>query len=86
MTFVGPLLGRLSVVTAYLAFAFVGAIVPASPANVFATPSATGAAPAQSASDLTISAQAQPTPAQPTSPATARARRTEKIRRRNPPA
>ena len=27
MTFVGPLLSRLSVVTAYLAFAFVGAIV-----------------------------------------------------------
>jgi hypothetical protein len=27
MTFVGPFLGRLSVVTAYLAFAFVGAIV-----------------------------------------------------------
>jgi hypothetical protein len=27
MTFVGPLLGRLSVVAAYLAIAFVGAIV-----------------------------------------------------------
>ena len=27
MTFVGPLLSRLSVVIAYLAFAFVGAIV-----------------------------------------------------------
>jgi len=54
-----------------LAVWLVCAIVPASPANVFATPSATGAAPAQSASDLTISAQAQPTPAQPTSPATA---------------
>jgi hypothetical protein len=27
MTFVGPLLSRLSVVTAYVAFAFVGAIV-----------------------------------------------------------
>jgi hypothetical protein len=27
MTFVGPLVGKLSVVAAYLAFAFVGAIV-----------------------------------------------------------
>ena len=27
MTFVGPLISRLSVVTAYVAFAFVGAIV-----------------------------------------------------------
>jgi len=27
MTFLGPFLGRLSVVTAYVAFAFVGAIV-----------------------------------------------------------
>jgi hypothetical protein len=27
MTFIGPLVGRLSVVTAYLAMAFVGAIV-----------------------------------------------------------